>query len=299
MEQQIQPAVQVPQKSLWEQAEIAHVMGIGHEVDVTGLGEVATGLCGALDACVLQIEQMQGLFPDEDGCIRQALEDAQEAGDAYHALRKTAVGNKAAMDEHQAYLEKNGSAEFKKNLADIRASRLDPNEVIEDAIALLVPFLESVRGSDPEGQLRLALKTVVERYRYGQPQYLNATQRDLMIAAVVNQRQRRNEDDNGSLLATAVIEGDWGLFDIQDDVLLSRFVGESMAVLDLLPANLREDRNPGAFTALKEILELPQATQLLAAQPSSVAEEVADFVESMETEISAFVRKPRSAAPGL
>lgn len=41
--------------------------------------EVARNLVGALDACVTQIEQMKGLFPDDDGMIGQALQDAEEA----------------------------------------------------------------------------------------------------------------------------------------------------------------------------------------------------------------------------
>ncbi|MBP8275389.1 MAG: hypothetical protein KAX55_00650 [Propionivibrio sp.] len=41
--------------------------------------EVARNLAGALDCCVTQIEQMKGLFPDDDGNIAEALQEAEEA----------------------------------------------------------------------------------------------------------------------------------------------------------------------------------------------------------------------------
>jgi hypothetical protein len=38
-------------------------------------------LLAALEGCVVQIQQMQGMFDDSDGTIQAALEDAQEAID--------------------------------------------------------------------------------------------------------------------------------------------------------------------------------------------------------------------------
>lgn len=36
-------------------------------------------LLAALKSCVVQIQQMQGMFDDSDGTIQAALEDAQKA----------------------------------------------------------------------------------------------------------------------------------------------------------------------------------------------------------------------------
>ncbi|MBU9211670.1 hypothetical protein [Burkholderia multivorans] len=38
-------------------------------------------LLAALKSCVVQIQQMQGMFDDSDGAIQAALEDAQDAID--------------------------------------------------------------------------------------------------------------------------------------------------------------------------------------------------------------------------
>lgn len=40
---------------------------------------VARELAGALDSCTTQIEQMKGMFPDDDGMIEQALQEADDA----------------------------------------------------------------------------------------------------------------------------------------------------------------------------------------------------------------------------
>ena len=40
--------------------------------------EVARNLAGALDCCVTQIQQMKGLFPDDDGNIADALQEASK-----------------------------------------------------------------------------------------------------------------------------------------------------------------------------------------------------------------------------
>lgn len=50
---------------------------------------VARNLAGALDSCTTQIEQMKGMFPDDDGLIEQAL---QEADDAVEIFADAAAG---------------------------------------------------------------------------------------------------------------------------------------------------------------------------------------------------------------
>lgn len=45
--------------------------------------EVARNLAGALDSCVTQIQQMKGMFPDDDGNIEQALQEADEASEMF------------------------------------------------------------------------------------------------------------------------------------------------------------------------------------------------------------------------
>lgn len=44
---------------------------------------IARDLAGALEACSGQVEQMSGLFPDDDGAIAGALDDADQAIEAY------------------------------------------------------------------------------------------------------------------------------------------------------------------------------------------------------------------------
>lgn len=45
--------------------------------------EVARNLAGALDSCVTQIQQMKGMFPDDDGNIEEALQEADEASEMF------------------------------------------------------------------------------------------------------------------------------------------------------------------------------------------------------------------------
>lgn len=45
-------------------------------------------LSGALQACVEQIEQMKGMFGDEDGTIQDALDAAEDALNCYHKARE-------------------------------------------------------------------------------------------------------------------------------------------------------------------------------------------------------------------
>lgn len=45
--------------------------------------EVARDLAGALDSCVTQIQQMKGMFPDDDGNIEQALQEADDAAEIF------------------------------------------------------------------------------------------------------------------------------------------------------------------------------------------------------------------------
>lgn len=52
--------------------------------------KVARNLAGALDSCVTQIEQMKGLFPDDDGNIAQALQEAEEADTLFAQTREAA-----------------------------------------------------------------------------------------------------------------------------------------------------------------------------------------------------------------
>ncbi|MGY3482256.1 hypothetical protein ACVW1C_000139 [Bradyrhizobium sp. USDA 4011] len=44
---------------------------------------IARDLAGALDACTHQIDQMRGMFSDEDGTIAEAVSDADEAAETY------------------------------------------------------------------------------------------------------------------------------------------------------------------------------------------------------------------------
>lgn len=44
---------------------------------------VARELAGALDSCTTQIEQMKGMFPDDDGMIEQALQEAEDANEVF------------------------------------------------------------------------------------------------------------------------------------------------------------------------------------------------------------------------
>lgn len=44
---------------------------------------VARELAGALDSCTTQIEQMKGMFPDDDGLIEQALQEAEDANEVF------------------------------------------------------------------------------------------------------------------------------------------------------------------------------------------------------------------------
>jgi hypothetical protein len=41
------------------------------------ISEVVSGLRGAISACLTQIEQMKGLFDDEDGAIARAVDEAE------------------------------------------------------------------------------------------------------------------------------------------------------------------------------------------------------------------------------
>jgi hypothetical protein len=50
---------------------------------------IARDLAGALDACSDQLEQMRGLFADDDGKIARAVEDADEAIEAYRVAAST------------------------------------------------------------------------------------------------------------------------------------------------------------------------------------------------------------------
>lgn len=52
--------------------------------------EVARNLAGALDCCVTQIQQMKGLFPDDDGNIADALQEAEEADSMFVQAREAA-----------------------------------------------------------------------------------------------------------------------------------------------------------------------------------------------------------------
>ncbi|MBN3776890.1 hypothetical protein G3O06_04805 [Burkholderia sp. Ac-20345] len=58
--------------------------------------EVAGSLYGAVDSLEIQVNQMKGLFPDEDGLIQEALEEAGEATRSYlvasRASRNSAIG---------------------------------------------------------------------------------------------------------------------------------------------------------------------------------------------------------------
>lgn len=46
--------------------------------------EIARDLAGALASCTHEIEQMRGMFVDEDGTIASAVEDADDATEQYH-----------------------------------------------------------------------------------------------------------------------------------------------------------------------------------------------------------------------
>lgn len=48
----------------------------------------ASGLAGALQACVLQIEQMKGMFDDSDGTIQDALDAAEESLNGFYGIRE-------------------------------------------------------------------------------------------------------------------------------------------------------------------------------------------------------------------
>lgn len=51
---------------------------------------VARELAGALDSCTTQIEQMKGMFPDDDGMIEQALQEADDADASYRKAQADA-----------------------------------------------------------------------------------------------------------------------------------------------------------------------------------------------------------------
>lgn len=60
--------------------------------------EVAGSLYGAVDSLETQVNQMKGLFPDEDGMIQEALEEAGEATRSYlaasRASHNSAIGDR-------------------------------------------------------------------------------------------------------------------------------------------------------------------------------------------------------------
>lgn len=59
---------------------------------------IAQDLAGALSSTVQQIEQMQGMFDDDDGTIQQALDDAEAASGRYSAAGKIAPDAPAPAD---------------------------------------------------------------------------------------------------------------------------------------------------------------------------------------------------------
>lgn len=59
--------------------------------------EAADELQGALDSCVTQIEQMKGLFNDEDGNIQSALDEAEQADGMYRCLLRNCSANRPKM----------------------------------------------------------------------------------------------------------------------------------------------------------------------------------------------------------
>lgn len=61
------------------QADLA-LAAIGRLVDARKtLAATASTLTGALQSCMEQIQQMQGMFDDNDGAIAQSLEDGEKA----------------------------------------------------------------------------------------------------------------------------------------------------------------------------------------------------------------------------
>lgn len=66
-------------------------------VDAHRWHEAADELQGALDSCVTQIQQMKGLFGDEDGNIQSALDEADQADTAYRDLLRSGSANRPKM----------------------------------------------------------------------------------------------------------------------------------------------------------------------------------------------------------
>ncbi|ERJ38656.1 hypothetical protein L810_6873 [Burkholderia sp. AU4i] len=65
--------------------------------------EVAGSLYGAVDSLETQVNQMKGLFPDEDGMIQEALEEASEATRSYlaasRASHNSAIGDRKLLEK--------------------------------------------------------------------------------------------------------------------------------------------------------------------------------------------------------
>lgn len=66
--------------------------------------EVAATLAGALDSCTTEIEQMKGMFNDGDGNIQSALDDADQASDAYQCARAAAELDETVRDQLAIWL---------------------------------------------------------------------------------------------------------------------------------------------------------------------------------------------------
>lgn len=62
------------------------------ERTVEGMRAAASAAIASLDSLLTQTEQVAGMFPDEDRCIRNAMDDAESAIDELRAARKAFDG---------------------------------------------------------------------------------------------------------------------------------------------------------------------------------------------------------------